>query len=94
MAYSDSYGTACKMTLTSLIVRRLSTHIINHYSLAYSHTHSLAQSINQSINQSISQSINGWIRRYVTHIKYHICDRKEIGRRICVRIIGNTMITY
>ena len=48
MAYSDSYGTACKMTLTSLIVRRLSSHIINHYSLAYSLTRSLNQSINQS----------------------------------------------
>ena len=38
--------------------------------------------------------MNGWIQRYVTHIKYHICDLREIDKRICVRIIGNTMITY
>ena len=38
--------------------------------------------------------MNGWIQRYVTHIKYQICDLREIDWRICVRIIGNTMITY
>ena len=38
--------------------------------------------------------MNGWIQIYVTHIKYQICDPREIDWRICVRIIGNTMITY
>ena len=67
-----------------MIVRRPSSHIINHYSLTYSLAHSLAQFINQPIN--------GWVQRYVTPIEYHICDRKEIDRRICVRVIGNTML--
>ena len=42
-----------------MIVRRLSSHIIN-----CSLTHSLTHSINRSINR--------WIQRYVTHIKFHI----------------------
>ena len=59
MAYWDYYGVEYKMSLTSMIVRRLSSHIIN-----CSLTHSLTHSINRSINR--------WIQRYVTHIKFHI----------------------
>ena len=76
--------------------------MINRYSLTYSLTHSLTHSlshslthsVNQSINQSINRSINQWIQKYVTHIKYHICDRREIDRLICVCIVENTMITF
>ena len=84
MAYSDSYGTACKMTLTSLIVRRLSTHIINHYSLAYSHTHSLDQSINQSINRSVNQSMDGSIDTLHTLNITFVTARKLAGGFVCV----------
>ena len=60
MAYSDYYGAEYKMSLTSMIVRRLGSHIIN-YSLAQSLTHLLTHSLNPSINQSI----NRWIQRYI-----------------------------
>ena len=72
--------------------------MINRYSLTYSLTHSLTHSLSHSlthsVNQSINRSINQWIQKYVTHIKYHICDRREIDRLICVCIVENTMITF
>ena len=71
----------------------LLTYLLTH-SLTHSLSHSLTHSVNQSINQSINRSINQWIQKYVTHIKYHICDRREIDRLICVCIVENTMITF
>ena len=47
IAYSDYYWVEYKMSLTSIIIRRPSGHIIN-----YSLTHSPTQSINQSIDGS------------------------------------------
>ena len=61
MAYSDYHGAEYKISLTSMIVRRPSSHIIIYsptHSLTHSLTHSFNQSINQSISQSVSQSIN------------------------------------
>ena len=71
----------------------LLTYLLTH-SLTHSLSHSLTHSVNQSINQSINRSINQWIQKYVTHIKYHICDRREIDRLLCVCIVENTMITF
>ena len=105
MAYSDYYGAEYKISLTSVIVRRPSSHIII-YSPTHSLTHSLTQiinqstnqSINQSVSQSVSQSINQSIdgSRDMLRILYFalLYDLRENAQRICVRIIGNTMISY
>ena len=82
MAYSDSYGTACKMTLTSLIVRHhksLLTRLLTH-SLA----RSINQSINQSINRSVNQSMDGSVDTLHTLNITFVTARKLAGGFVCV----------
>ena len=101
MAYSDYHGAEYKISLTSMIVRRPSSHIII-YSPTHSLTHSLTQSINQSINQSVSQSVSQSVNQSIDGSRDMLrtlnfallYELRENAQRICVRIIGNTMISY